>query len=720
LTSSAGRWSATHPRAAILAWLVGVAGLLLAGHAIGTAQLSDADMSVGQAGGAEQAISRNFDRHATEYVLFTSARRTIRDASYRKTVADVVAAVESTGAVRLVQSPLDPRFAHQVSADGRAALLQFQVRGPTADARHRVVPVLDAVRHVASTAGDVRVAETGDASIAKSIDDTVVADLHRAEWLSFPMTLVVLLVAFGTVVAALVPLGLAVLAILAANGLVAFSSHLSGVSVQASSVMLLIGLAVGVDYSMFYVKRQREERARGCPVAAAIEAAAATSGRSVLVSGVTVLAAMAGMFLMGSKIFVGMGQATMIVVAVAVVGSLTLLPALLAVLGDRLDRGRLRIGRRRRRRAAQNRMWAAVLDRALGRPWLTATLAAGVLVVLALPALRLHTAMPSATDLPHDVAALRTYDRVQHVFPGGGAPAIVVVEATDVTSTRVQAGIVRLERAALASGQMNQPISVLVSANRAAAIVRLPLAGNGENAVSVKALQTLRREVLPATLGGVPGVRFGVTGLTAGSEDFNALMRERAPWVFAFVLLLAFVTLLVSFRSLVIAMTAVALTLLSVAASYGVLVALFQWGWGESLLGFTSVHAVTSWLPLFLFVVLFGLSMDYHVFVLSRVREAYDRGMATEDAVAHGIRSTAGVITSAALVMVGVFALFGTLDNVALRQMGVGLAIAVALDATVIRGILLPASMKMLGDWNWWLPRRLGWLPRVALEGAEL
>jgi uncharacterized membrane protein YdfJ with MMPL/SSD domain len=718
LTGVTGRWSATHPWTAIAVWLGCVLVLLLTGHLIGTQQLSNADSSVGQSGEAQQMISRNFTQHASESVLFESRTLHVDSPAYQAAIRDTQARIEATGRVTLVRSPLDPRFANQISATRRAALLQFQITGSVSDSATTVVPVLKAVHAAAAAHPGIRIAESGDASITKAVNDTVLTDLHRAEALSFPITLVVLLIAFGAVVAALLPLGLAMMAILAANGLVAFTSHLSGVSVQASSVMLLIGLAVGVDYSMFYVKRQREERAAGRPVLDAIEVAAATSGRSVLISGLTVLLAMSGMFLTGSRIFYGIGQATMLVVAVAVVGSLTLLPAMLALLGDRVEWGQLPFVRRLRPPAGESRAWGAVLDRVLARPALTAGMAASVLIILALPVFRLHTATPGASDLPQNVAALQTYNRIQRAFPGGGSPAIVVVEAQDIMAPGVLAAGAAFQREALASGQAHQPIAVIPNAARTAAIIQVPLAGTGEDAASIRALGTLRDKIIPSTLGKVSGVRVAVTGETAGTADFNALMRERSVWVFASVLLLAFVLLLVSFRSLVISITAVILNLLSVAAAYGVIVALFQWGWGQSVLGFTSVHAVASWLPLFLFVVLFGLSMDYHVFILSRIRESYDRTHQTDQAVAHGIKATAGVVTAAAVVMVFVFLTFATLSMVSLKEMGIGLAVAVLLDATVVRALLLPATMKLLGTLNWYLPRWLSWLPRISEPAA--
>jgi len=714
LTGTAGRWSATHPWTVVVAWLGCVVILLLTGRLIGTSELPVSEQSAGQSYQAQQMMARDFTEHAHEYVLFDSAGLRVSSPAYRAAIGDVIARLTATGRVTQIRSPLDPAYANLVSTTGWAALLEFQVTGDVNDASGRVAPVLAAVRAAAAAHPEVQIAETGDATIMRAINDTVLTDLHRAEALSFPITLLVLLIAFGAVVAALLPLGLATMAILAASGLVAFTSHLSGVTVQASSVMLCIGLAVGVDYSMFYVKREREERARGRPVIDAIEVAAATSGRSVLVSGLTVLLAMSGMFLTGSKIFNGMGQSAMLVVAVAVIGSLTLLPAVLALLGDRVDRGSLPLLRRVRRPAGQSRVWTAILDRVLARPALTAVLSGSALILLALPLLWLRTATPGYSDLPQNVAAVQTYNRIQQVFPGGGAPAVVVVEAPDVTAPSMVAARAAFERAAVATGQMNQPIMFVANPARTAAIITVPLAGAGEDGTSVRALTTLRDRVIPATLGTVPGVRVAVTGDTAGTADFNTLMGQRSALVFCFVLLLAFLLLLVSFRSLVIPATAVILNLLSVGAAYGVIVALFQWGWGQSLLGFTSVHSVASWLPLFLFVVLFGLSMDYHVFILSRIRESYDRSGSTEEAVAHGVKTTAGVVTAAAVVMVFVFLTFATLSMVQLKEMGVGLAVAVLLDATIVRALLLPATMKLLGGLNWYLPRWLEWLPRIS------
>ncbi|MGI9098469.1 MAG: MMPL family transporter [Solirubrobacteraceae bacterium] len=464
------------------------------------------------------------------------------------------------------------------------------------------------------------------------------------------------------------------------------------------------------------MRREREERAAGRSAEAALEAAAATSGRAVLISGFTVMVAMAGMYFTGSSTFSSFATGTIIVVAVAMIGSITVLPALLSKLGDRVDKARVPFLHRLRSSNGESRVWGAILDRVLARPKISVAVATGLLLVLAFPAFSLKTGVPGTDTLPRDLPVMQTFDRIEAAFPGGPLPAVVAIQADDVTAPAVRTAIADLRRDALATGEMKQPVQVDVSPDRRVARVLLPLAGDGSDARSERALTTLRTDLIPSTLGRVGGVEASVSGQTAQSRDFNDLMKGHAPIVFAFVLTMAFLLLLVTFRSLVIPIKAIVLNLLSVGAAYGVLVWVFQDGHGEQLLGFESTGAITSWLPLFLFVILFGLSMDYHVFILSRIREAFDRGMRTEDAVAHGIKSTAGVVTSAAIVMVAVFAIFATLTAVEFKQMGVGLAVAVLLDATIVRAVLLPAMMKLLGDWNWYLPRRLQRLPRVIRE----
>jgi RND superfamily putative drug exporter len=461
------------------------------------------------------------------------------------------------------------------------------------------------------------------------------------------------------------------------------------------------------------LRREREERARGHSRAEALRRAAATSGRAVLVSGLTVAAAMSGMFLMGSRVFQSFGMGTVLVVLIALIGSLSVLPAVLSWLGDRVDRGRLPY-LHRAATGRSSRFWPVLVGAVLRRPLLWGGLAAAALVALAVPALRLHTADSGMQSLPRDLPVMRVYDRVTKAFPGQPIAAEVIVSADDVTAPRIQAQVKDFERQAAATGVLGPPFLTDVSASKQAERISVSLAGKGTDRASMHALAVLRHQVIPQTLGSLPGVSVHTGGMTAASADFNALMKARAPYVFAFVFGLAFLLLLLTFRSLVIPIKAIILNSLSVAAAYGVLVLIFQDGRLQSLLGFRSFGAITSWVPLFLFVILFGLSMDYHVLILSRVREAYDSGLSTADAVTEGVQATAGVVTSAAAVMVAVFAIFATMDMVEFKIMGIGLAVAVLLDATIVRAILLPSAMKLLGDWNWWLPRRLEWLPRVG------
>jgi RND superfamily putative drug exporter len=484
-------------------------------------------------------------------------------------------------------------------------------------------------------------------------------------------------------------------------------------------VILLIGMAVGVDYSLFYLRREREERAVGQEPRPALLRAAATSGQAVLISGITVLIAMAGMFIASNKIFTSMAFGTMLVVLCAVVGSLTVLPAALSALGDRVDRGRIPYFGRRKHAAGESRFWAYVLDRVLRRPVVSILLAGGLLLAAATPVLGMHTKLPSFTDMPKELPIVQTYKALIAAFPGAPTPADVVVQAPNVRSTAVADGIQRLKQEAAATGQMFAPMLTTISNDNTVADISIPIAGNGDNRASLDALATLRNVVLPNTLGKLGEVQYAVTGETAGTRDFNEQMKSRMPWVLAFVLGLAFVLLLATFRSVVIPITAIALNLLSVGAAYGLLVLIFQHDWAEGILQFTSNHAITSWLPMFLFVILFGLSMDYHVFILSRIKELRDGGLSTEEAVSRGIRRTAGTVTSAAIIMVAVFGIFGTLRLIMMKQMGVGLGLAVLIDATIIRGVLLPATMKLLGEWNWYMPRWLEWVPSLTPELRE-
>jgi uncharacterized membrane protein YdfJ with MMPL/SSD domain len=716
LAARMGRWSARHRKVAIFGWLALMAVAFVLGGIVGTKSLSDADGQPGEAGRAARLYATgSFDRGDPEIVLVQSSRLTAMAPAFRSTVRDLSRTLARQQGISELRTPYGERGS-RISKDGHSALIQFRL-GSKGGRPADLDSILAAVERVGRAHPGFYIGEYGDASATKALDDTQGRDFHRAELLSIPLTLAILLFAFGAVIAAGIPVLLALTAVLGAFGLLAFASHLWPADDAANSVLLLIGLAVGVDYSLFYIRREREERARGRGPEAALEAAAATSGRAVLLSGLTVLIAMSGMFLTGEKELVSVGVGAMLVVATAVAGSLTVLPALLSCLGDRIDRGRLPILGRCRRRS-ESRFFGALVERVMRRPLASAVLAAGLLAALAVPAFALHTNNADLTALPQGLQIAQTYERIQRAFPGGPQPAYVIVKAPDVGAPSIRSAAAELRRRAVATGEMHEPISARASDDGTIAAISIPLAGSGTDGRSEHALGLLRDSIVPGTLGRVRGAEVLVGGLTASSKDFNDLLKARAPLVFAFVLGLAFLLLMVAFRSIVVATKAIALNLLSVGAAYGLLVAIFQWGWGESLLSFKSTHGITSWLPLFLFIVLFGLSMDYHVFILTRVREAVDRGLATDEAVAHAVRTTAGTVTSAALVMVGVFSIFATLSQIELKQLGVGLAAAILIDATIVRAVLLPASMKLLGRWNWYLPRWLEWLPRVAHEPA--
>jgi uncharacterized membrane protein YdfJ with MMPL/SSD domain len=712
LAARAGRWSARHRKKAIFGWLAFVIAAFAIGNAVGTQSLKPSQYGVGESGRADKTIDDAFPDRAAEEVLVQSETKGTGELDFKIAVNQVVGALRRTKYVRDVKNPYAPGNQGQLSSDGKSALVDFNIPGDPDQVKDRVDAPEKTVAALQKSHPGFRIEEFGDASADKAITKKFEDDFRKAEITSLPLTLAILFVAFGALVAAGVPLLLAITAVMAAIGLIGPISQIWPVDNSIASVVLLIGLAVGVDYSMFYLRREREERANGRSEEASLEAAAATSGRAVMVSGIIVVVAMAGMYVAGASTFVSFATGCILVVAIAVLGSLTVLPAVLSKLGDRINKGRLPF-LHPERRTGETRLWQAVLEPVLRHPAVSLVIAGGVLVALAIPVLQIHTATSSVDDLPRDLKVMQTYDRIQEAFPGGPLPATVAVKAADVRAPAVARQIAALK----ARGEeIGKPVTIDVSPDRTVAEVDIPLPGNGTDSESLNGLSTLRNEIVPQTVGHVPGVSADVTGQAAGSKDFTDLMKDRIPFVFLFVFGLAFVLLMVAFRSIVIPIKAILLNLLSVAAALGIVTWGFQYGHLESLLGFTSNGAVTAWLPLFLFVVLFGLSMDYHVFILTRVREAYDGGMSSKDAVAHGIKTTASVVTAAAIVMVGVFSVFATLSSIEFKEFGVGLAVAVLLDATLVRGVLLPSTMRLLGDWNWYLPRWLEWLPHVTPE----
>jgi uncharacterized membrane protein YdfJ with MMPL/SSD domain len=722
LASRVGRWSAQHRKAAIFGWILFVVLAVVVGGRIGQNDLDESAAGSGESKRGDVIVeAAGFPERAGEQVLVQgTGALTARDPEVTAAARDVVRRLERIDGVTEIESPLDPASRRNtVSKDGRSVVVNFAMPGSDEHVEQLVEQPLAAVAAVRAAHPDVRIEQFGEVSATKAIAAQDARDGKQAQLISYALLLIILLVAFGAVVAAGLPLVLGASAVAGTVGLLGPVSQLYALPADVAELVVIIGLAVGVDYAMFYSRRVMEERDRGHSVEAAVQIAAATSGRAVLVSGMTVLTAMAGLLFAGNPIFVGIGIGTMIVVAVAMPGSLTFLPAMLAFLSRKnwLEKGRMPyITKRRHAFKGESRVWGAILTRVLKRPLASTVIAGGLLVALCIPALGIEFKDPGFDGYSRSQPVIQTHDRLQAAFPGGVVPATVVIKADDVTAAPVQAAIEQLHHRALATGQLSEPSNVDISPDKTVAVVGLSVKGSGTDAASERSLHVLRSEVVPATVGKLPGAEVAVTGVTAGSKDFIDAMTSRAPIVFAFVLSLAFVLLLVTFRSIVVPIKAIVLNLLSVGAAYGILVLVFQDGHGEQLLDFQSVGGIAPWIPLFLFVILFGLSMDYHVFILSRVREAVNRGMSNDDAVAHGLKSTAGVVTSAALVMVAVFGSFTLASDQLAKQIGVGLAAAIPIDATIIRAVLLPASMKLLGQRNWYLPKRLNWLPKLDHE----
>jgi uncharacterized membrane protein YdfJ with MMPL/SSD domain len=727
LAARVGRWSATHRKTAIIGWVLFVVLATLIGGKVGQKNLEPSAMGNGESKRGDMIVAdAGFPETIGERVLI-QGKGSIEsgDPEVTAAVTDVVHRLGQIEGVRDIQSPLDAEHrAETVSEDGRSVVVNFTLPGKfetPADGEkleQSAEAPLAAVAAVQDAHPELRVEEYGDASAQKALGATERADEAKSTQFSTAGTLLILLLAFGAAVAAGVPLLLGVSSFVATTGLLGPVSQLSPLHEAVGQVTLLIGLAVGVDYAMFYLRRMLEEQDKGRSPTAALDVAAATSGRAVLVSGFTVMAAMAGMFFSGNPIFSSFGIGTIIVVGVAMIGSLTFLPAVLSYLGQKgwIEKGRVPyIAKRRHKAKGESRMWNAILNRVLARPLISAVLAGGLLVALTIPALGMQFKEPGTEGMARSQPIIQTLDRVDAAFPGGSAPANVVIKAEDVTTPEVLSAIERLHDEAITTGKLSEPSGVDVNPDKTVAVVSLAVDGKGTDAASDESVRVLREEVVPATVGKLDA-DVAVTGMTASSKDFLDTMKSHLPIVFGFVLALAFVLLLVTFRSIVVPVKAIVLNLLSVGSAYGILTLVFQDGHGEKALDFTSVGGITPWLPLFLFVVLFGLSMDYHVFVLSRVRELVDRGMSTENAVAQGIKSTASVITSAAAVMVVTFAAFATGSDQSMKQLGVGLAAAILIDATIVRAVLLPATMKLLGGRNWYLPERLSWLPRFEHE----
>jgi RND superfamily putative drug exporter len=687
-------------------WVAFIAVCLVLGGMAGTEKTKNKDFEFGESGRANEIIrTYGMIAPAEENVLVTAKSGTLDKPAADKAAADVAERMRGLKEVESVGAPV-------AAGDGSGVLVPVTMKGDPEEAKDHVDPLLAATKDAQRANPDVRVEQIGDASMNVALNDQIGKDLGQAEMFSLPVTLIILMVAFGAMIAAAVPVLLAITAVVGSVGLFGLASHVFPDSGTVSSVIMMMGMAVGVDYSLFYVKREREERAKGRGRIDAIEIAAATSGHAVVVSAVAVIVSMAGMYLADDAVFQGLATGGIIVVTIAMIGSLTVLPALLAKLGNRIDRPRIPfLWRLTAREDREPRVWKALLRPALNHPVITLVVSVLALGALALPAFDMKLQNTSADDFPREMSIMQTYDRMTAAFPDKNSASNIVVLAPvgkeKESKAALEQAIARTQRSPLfVHGETPR---IEQSADGRAFKVDVTTPHRSSSTEAKDALDELRTVILPETVGKVAGAESAVAGPTADNKDYAERVLGKLPLVIGFVLLLTFVMMSVTFRSVVVALTAIGINLLSALASFGFLVLVFQHTWAEGILDFNSNGTIISWLPLFLFVVLFGLSMDYHVFVVSRIREAAQSGLNTRDAVEKGITGSAGVITSAAIVMVSVFAVFGTLSMMDMKQMGVGLAAAVLIDAIVVRIVILPSLMTLLGTANWWPSR----IPRL-------
>ncbi len=696
-TVRVARWSATHPWRAVALWLAFVAACVAVGSLSGLHQATSLDQSTGQSGRAEHWLHDSGLRTpGTENVLVTAPSGRLDHAAARAALAEVS---DGMRALKQVASLGAPATAH----DGAAMTISVTLRKSVDDTDADVDPLLDVTKRVQHEHPHLRVEQVGAQSLNDAVNDQVSDDLSSATTFSLPVTLLILLVAFGAIVAAGVPVLLALSAVGAATGLSSLASHLIPDSGTTSSMILLMGMAVGVDYSLFYVKRAREERRRGLGRHEAVDVAAETAGHSVLVSGLAVVGAMLGLYLAQDVTFASLATGSIIVVAVAVLGSLTVLPALLVGLGRAIDRPRVPVVWRLTAGTREPRLWPALLRPSLTRPGRTLVISVLALAAVAAPALGMRLRSDSAVSLPSSIAKKQTLDRLTAAFPDRQTEQQVVVRAPAGQADAVESALRAVAGRAARTGLfLSGAVSVHASADRTVHEVRLDAPYDAESAKARDGITRLRSSVVPRAVAGVPGADWAVTGDTAQSMDVDTHLSDRLPWVIAFVVLLTMLIMGWVFRSVAIAGVTAVVNLLSAAAAFGVLVLVFQHSWAESLLGFHTTGALINWIPLFTFAVLFGLSMDYHVLVISRVREAALRGLSTRDAIREGITASAGTVTSAAVVMVSVFAIFASLHMIEMKELGVGLAVAVLVDALVVRVIVLPSLLMLLGRRLWW------------------
>lgn len=680
--------AARRPRTTIALWLALLIACVAAGALAGTKQLSQS--GVGQSARASAQLSAaRLNQPSVEDVLIESG------SPYETRAATRALELRLRGLSAAVASIDGPSQSAALARDGgRVALVQATLTDSgTATA------VEQAVARVRASYSGTSLRESGDSSQQQQADSEVANVLGTAAIISLPLTLVILLLAFGSVLAALVPLGLALTTVGAALGGLGVISQIAPNYSSTSSVVLLIGLAVGVDYSLFYIRRERAARAGGAARTGALDIAAATAGRAILVSGTTVVLALAGLLLTGTAVFTSIALGAMLVASIAIVGSLTVLPATLALLGDRIERWRLPW---RRRGRGSSSVWRVLASAVTGSPAVALITAVCLLGALAVPAMGMHTLQPAdGSDFPSSVPAVAAEQAIERAFPGGVTPGDLVITGHGLRTPASRDALARLGQAAIQATGGAGRVTVTVARDGHTALVAVPMPIAGARATHALAALRTRVSSLAGRL--LPGARALVTGDVAGNADFSHQLGSATVPIVAIVLALAFLLMLAAFRSVWLAGAVIALSLLSVTAAYGVMAAVFQNHWAQGLLGFTSIGAIISWIPLFLFVILFGLSMDYTVLMLERMREGRRAGLDPRAATAEALVNTSGTVTSAAIVMVAVFSVFAALPTLDFKEMGVGLAVAILLDATIVRAIALPAAVTLLGE-RWRVP----------------
>ena len=655
---------------------------------------------------------------ARELVIVGSTSVTVDDAEFQAFVDGLLLEIRGLdGVVEGATSFYETGDERLVSMGRGKTLLPVAVAGDAEEAADNVGPLVELVGEANGREG-FEVLTAGNGSIQRTMNDLSEDDLRKGELIAIPIALIILFLVFGAAIAAGIPLLLAVLAIVVAVGTVALIGRAFDLSFMVVNMITMIGLALGIDYSLFIVHRFREERRNGLVKEEAIARAGATASRAVLFSGGAVIVGLMGLFIVPSNIYRSLATGAIVVAIFAVLAALTLLPAVLSLLGDRINALGLPLLRRGRSAGDEGGFWGWVANAVMAHPVISAVGAVAILLAVAAPLVTISTGLAGVSTLPENTESRRAFETLDNDFSAGLiSPAEIVVDAEYVGSQPVQQGIERL-LVALDGDALFGEATVETNDAGDLALVSALIVGDPDADTAHDAIKRLRSEHIPAAFAGVDADVL-VTGATAQTEDMFDVIRTYTPIVFGFVLGLSFLLLLVVFRSLVVPVKALIMNLLSVGAAYGLLVLVFQHGVGNEIFGFQRTETIEAWLPLFLFAFLFGLSMDYHVFLLSRIRERFDRTGDNAASVAFGVRSTAGIITGAALIMVAVFSGFAMGDTVSLQQVGFGMAVAVILDATIIRSVLVPASMQLLGEFNWYLPSWLHWLPDIRVEGCR-